>query len=87
MNSYLNGVVLVRSILLFPVYFYGIVKFICVSEAGLIPIPEGMSDEVACQAFVNPVTAYGMLETSCLGKGGSLLITAGASAWGKVVIQ
>ena len=46
-----------------------------------------MSDEVACQAFVNPVTAYGMLETSGLGKGGALLITAGASAWGKVVIQ
>jgi NADPH:quinone reductase-like Zn-dependent oxidoreductase len=36
---------------------------------------------------VNPVTAYGMLETSGLQKGGSLLITAGASAWGKVVIQ
>ena len=62
-------------------------EFICVSDSGLIPIPEGMSDEVACQAFVNPVTAYGMLETSGLGQGGTLLITAGASAWGKVVIQ
>ena len=62
-------------------------EYTCVSDAGLIPIPEGMSDEVACQAFVNPVTAYGMLETSGLQKGGSLLITAGASAWGKVVIQ
>lgn len=62
-------------------------EFICLSDAGLIPIPDGMSDEVACQAFVNPVTAYGMLETSGLQKGGSLLITAGASAWGKVVIQ
>jgi NADPH:quinone reductase-like Zn-dependent oxidoreductase len=58
-----------------------------VPDAGLIPIPDGMTDEVACQAFVNPVTAYGMLETSGLQKGGSLLITAGASAWGKVVIQ
>ena len=62
-------------------------EYTCVPDAGLIPIPEGMSDEVACQAFVNPVTAYGMLETSGLGKGGTLLITAGASAWGKVVIQ
>jgi NADPH:quinone reductase-like Zn-dependent oxidoreductase len=62
-------------------------EYTCVPDAGLIPIPEGMSDEVACQAFVNPVTAYGMLETSGLQKGGSLLITAGASAWGKVVIQ
>lgn len=62
-------------------------EFTCVPDAGLIPIPSGMSDEIACQAFVNPVTAYGMLETSGLQKGGSLLITAGASAWGKVVIQ
>jgi NADPH:quinone reductase-like Zn-dependent oxidoreductase len=46
-----------------------------------------MSDEVACQAFVNPITAYGMLETSGLQKGQWLLITAGASAWGKLVIQ
>lgn len=62
-------------------------EYTCVPDAGLIPIPDGMTDEVACQAFVNPVTAYGMLETSGLQKGGSLLITAGASAWGKVVIQ
>ncbi len=62
-------------------------EYTCVPDAGLIPIPDGMTDKVACQAFVNPVTAYGMLETSGLQKGGSLLITAGASAWGKVVIQ
>ena len=62
-------------------------EYTCVPDTGLIPIPDGMTDEVACQAFVNPVTAYGMLETSGLQKGGSLLITAGASAWGKVVIQ
>jgi NADPH:quinone reductase-like Zn-dependent oxidoreductase len=46
-----------------------------------------MSDEIACQAFVNPFTAYGMLETSGLQAGDHLLITAGASAWGKLVVQ
>lgn len=44
-------------------------EYTCVPDAGLIPIPDGMTDEVACQAFVNPVTAYGMLETSGLQKG------------------
>jgi NADPH:quinone reductase-like Zn-dependent oxidoreductase len=62
-------------------------EYVCVPTAQLIPTPEGMSDDVACQAFVNPITAYGMLETSGLQKGQWLLITAGASAWGKLVIQ
>ena len=46
-----------------------------------------MSFEFACQAFVNPFTAYGMLEVSGLKSGDWLLITAGASAYGKLVIQ
>ena len=62
-------------------------EYVCVPTAQLIPTPAGMPDEVACQAFVNPITAYGMLETSGLQKGQWLLITAGASAWGKLVIQ
>ena len=62
-------------------------EYICLSVKGVIPVPAGMSDEIACQAFVNPFTAYGMLETSGLQAGDYLLITAGASAWGKLVVQ
>jgi len=62
-------------------------EYICLPAKGVIPVPAGMSDEIACQAFVNPFTAYGMLETSGLQAGDHLLITAGASAWGKLVIQ
>lgn len=62
-------------------------EYICLSAKGVIPVPAGMSDEIACQAFVNPFTAYGMLETSGLQAGDYLLITAGASAWGKLVVQ
>ena len=52
-----------------------------------IPVPDAMSDEIACQAFVNPITAYGMLEESGLQEGDWLLITAGGSAFGKYAIQ
>ena len=62
-------------------------EYICLAAKGVIPVPAGMSDEVACQAFVNPFTAYGMIETSGLQAGDHLLITAGASAWGKLVVQ
>ena len=62
-------------------------EFVCVPAAGVIPIPAQMSDEVACQAFVNPMTAFGMIEESGLKSGDWLLITAGASAFGKFAIQ
>lgn len=62
-------------------------EYVCIAAQKLFLTPEGMSDDVACQAFVNPFTAYGMLETSGLQAGQWLLITAGASAWGKCVIQ
>jgi len=62
-------------------------EFVCVPAHMVIPSPPGMSDEVACQAFVNPLTAYGMLETSGLKQGDWVLVTTDASAYGKLVIQ
>jgi NADPH:quinone reductase-like Zn-dependent oxidoreductase len=61
--------------------------YVCVPAALVIPVPPQMSDEVACQAFVNPMTAYGMIEESGLRAGEWLLISAGASAFGKFAIQ
>lgn len=62
-------------------------EYICLPASQLIPAPEGMPDEVACQAFINPMTAYGMLQRSGLQAGEWLLLTAGASAFSKLVIQ
>ena len=53
----------------------------------LIPVPAGMPEEVACQAFVNPFTAFAMLQSADLKEGQKLLLTAGGSAFGKFVIQ
>ena len=60
-------------------------EYVCVPAALVIPVPPQMPDEVACQAFVNPMTAYGMIEESGLQAGEWLLITAGASAFGSEV--
>lgn len=62
-------------------------EYVCVPAALVIPVPPQMPNEVACQAFVNPMTAYGMIEESGLQAGEWLLITAGASAFGKFAIQ
>ncbi len=62
-------------------------EYVIADAKGIIPTPDNMSDEVACQAFVNPFTAYAMLEEANLKTGEWLLITAGASAFGKFVIQ
>lgn len=62
-------------------------EFVTVPAAVAIPVPEQMHDEIACQAFVNPMTAFGMIEKSGLKEGQWLLITAGASAFGKFAIQ
>ncbi|WP_192349596.1 zinc-dependent alcohol dehydrogenase family protein [Algoriphagus sp. Y33] len=62
-------------------------EYITLSVKQVIPMPEGMSFEVACQAFVNPVTAVAMVNKSGLNAGEWLLLTAGASAFGKFAIQ
>ncbi|MBN3581877.1 zinc-dependent alcohol dehydrogenase family protein [Algoriphagus aestuarii] len=62
-------------------------EFVAVPTSSVIPIPEEMPFEIACQAFVNPMTAHCMIEKSGLKPGEWLLITAGASAFGKFAIQ
>ncbi|MFT6054975.1 MAG: NADPH:quinone reductase-like Zn-dependent oxidoreductase [Roseivirga sp.] len=62
-------------------------EYICISAKAVIPKPPAMSDEIACQAFVNPFTAYGMLMEADLKEGDWLMLTAAASAFSKFVIQ
>jgi NADPH:quinone reductase-like Zn-dependent oxidoreductase len=62
-------------------------EYITLPAKQVIPMPEGMSFEIACQAFVNPVTAVAMVNKSELQEGEWLLLTAGASAFGKFAIQ
>ena len=62
-------------------------EYVCVEANTVIPQPNGLPDSVAAQAFINPLTAYGMLTKADLEEGNFLLITAAASAFSKFVIQ
>ncbi|WP_019988633.1 zinc-dependent alcohol dehydrogenase family protein [Rudanella lutea] len=53
----------------------------------LIPVPDAMPDEVAAQLFVNPFTAFAMVQESGVQAGQWLMLTACGSAFGKMVIQ
>ncbi|MEB2778074.1 zinc-dependent alcohol dehydrogenase family protein [Algoriphagus sp. D3-2-R+10] len=62
-------------------------EYITLPAKQVFSMPEGMTFEVACQAFVNPVTAVAMVSKSELKAGEWLLLTAGASAFGKFALQ
>lgn len=62
-------------------------EYVCVDARAIIPKPEAMPDHVAAQAFINPLTAYGMLMEAQLQAGDWLLLTAANSAFSKFVIQ
>lgn len=62
-------------------------EYVCIAAKTVIPKPKMMTDDVACQAFVNPFTAYGMLMEADLKAGDWLMLTAAASAFSKFVIQ
>lgn len=54
----------------------------------LVAIPDGLSDEAACQVIVNPLTAWLMcVEDLKLGPGDWLVQTASGSAVGRCVLQ
>ncbi|GAB4021128.1 zinc-dependent alcohol dehydrogenase family protein [Spirosoma koreense] len=53
----------------------------------LVPVPDAISDDMAAQLFVNPFTAYAMVQESGVSGDDWLMITAAGSAFGKLVIQ
>lgn len=62
-------------------------EYVVVNQKAAIPLPEALSDEMAAQLFVNPFTAWAMVEESGVQAGEWLMITACGSAYGKLVIQ
>lgn len=56
-------------------------------QRSLIQVPNAIPDDMAAQLFVNPFTAYALVQDSGVQKGGWLMLTAAGSAFGKLVIQ
>jgi NADPH2:quinone reductase len=59
---------------------------LCPPEA-LIPVPEGVPDDIASQLVVNILTPYAMVKEMGIGPGDILLQTAAGSVLGQVMIQ
>lgn len=60
---------------------------IVASPDDLFAVPDPVSDEAAAQLFVNPLTAWWMLDDLDLDEGGWLLQTGATSQVGRIVIQ
>ncbi len=62
-------------------------EYAIANQKAVIPLPDAIPDEMAAQLFVNPFTAWAMVEESGVQKDEWLMITACGSAYGKLVIQ
>jgi NADPH:quinone reductase-like Zn-dependent oxidoreductase len=62
-------------------------EYVLIPAKTAVIVPDNISNEVACQSFVNPFTAWAMLYDSGLQAGDWLLLTAGGSTFGQLVIQ
>lgn len=62
-------------------------EYVTVPAKTLIFIPDNLPDEIAAQLFVNPFTAYAMVQESGVKPGEWLMLTAAGSAFGQMVIQ
>ena len=59
---------------------------VIVHHKALIPVPDSISDELAAQLFVNPFTAYAMVQESGVEAGQWLMLTAcGSGLWYLVI--
>lgn len=62
-------------------------EYMVLPAMSTIPIPDEVSDEVACQLIVNPLSAWLMLDELDLKPGEWILQTAGGSALGQMFVQ
>lgn len=60
---------------------------VCVSSSAIIPIPDEMSDATACQMFVNPCSAWAILQELNLKPGQWLAMTAGGSTLCQMIVR
>ncbi|GAA4673849.1 zinc-binding dehydrogenase [Streptomyces chumphonensis] len=61
-------------------------EYLCVPATDVLPLGEGVSPDTGCQLTVNPPTAHLLLEDLALGEGGTVLLTAGSSAVGRMLV-
>ncbi|KAG0607988.1 hypothetical protein M758_8G069500 [Ceratodon purpureus] len=61
-------------------------KYICINANHVLPVPDDISDEIAAQFLVNPLTSYSILKDLQVPKGQYMIQSAAGSVLGKQVI-
>jgi NADPH:quinone reductase len=61
--------------------------YLIVQPTSLIPIPDSVPDGVACQMFLNPLTANLLLDSVAAKKGDWLIQSAANSTVGRIIVQ
>jgi len=61
-------------------------EFAVAPTSRVYPVPPGISDKVACQFALNPLTAWGLLSECHLPKSSRVLITAGRSIVARILV-
>ncbi|PNH10840.1 putative trans-2-enoyl-CoA reductase 1, mitochondrial [Tetrabaena socialis] len=62
-------------------------QYVSVPEEDLVPVPDDLPDEAACQALINPVTVVGMFTELATPKGDWMIVTAAGSALGRQALS
>ncbi|GIL55798.1 hypothetical protein Vafri_11325 [Volvox africanus] len=62
-------------------------QYVTAPEENLVPVPDDLPDEAACQALINPVPVLGMLQELATPKDDYIIITAAGSALGRMAIR
>ncbi|KAK9841202.1 hypothetical protein WJX74_001835 [Apatococcus lobatus] len=61
-------------------------QFLAVPEANLLPVPDSVPNHFAAQFYVNPVTAFGLVEALAAPQGEWIIQTAAGSVLGRQLI-
>ncbi|GLC36080.1 hypothetical protein PLESTF_000559700 [Pleodorina starrii] len=62
-------------------------QYVVAPEEDLVPVPDDLPDEAACQALINPVPVIGMLQELDVPKDDYIIVTAAGSALGHMAIR
>ncbi|EFJ44532.1 hypothetical protein VOLCADRAFT_106376 [Volvox carteri f. nagariensis] len=62
-------------------------QYVLAAEEDLVPVPDDLPDDAACQALINPVPVIGMMEELAVPEGEVVIFTAAGSALGRMFLR
>ncbi|MEU2790971.1 zinc-dependent alcohol dehydrogenase family protein [Streptomyces sp. NPDC007100] len=62
-------------------------EYVATDAADVVPVPDGLADDVACRLTINPVTAHLLLDDLDVHRGDRIVLTAAASTAGRMLVR